>query len=314
MNAEPLRDIVERVRRVPDRYRVFDQDTSTALRIFRLGDPVLSDLLDLGLPHQSSGGERYFDELDLANASLALRLPSPRYLAMRRWPEIFRSVVDDRPVRYEVAVSAACGSDVPDHQCDFRLPEEVLALGADPDLAARRFTLHREVGASGRTGEVPQGLRQLFAEVSRFQFHILPVALYGDLSFLAATSLANCELASRYLVQRANEDGYEARRSFGLLLSSPYSLHHFWPEVRLDGVWTAFDPYMILSLERWEVLKPSEVSATQVLNSAVFRIAEDWIELVEDAGRPAPVSLLTRRRPLDDGAVSAPGPADGAAS
>ncbi|WLW54335.1 hypothetical protein [Streptomyces sp. YU58] len=314
MNAEVLAGIVDRVRRVPDRYRVFDQDTSTAQRIFRLGDPVLSELLDLGLPHRSSGGERYFDELDLANASLALRLPSPRYLAMRRWPEIFRSVVDDRPVRYEVQVSAECGSDGPGHECDFRLPEEVLALGADPDPAGRRFTLRREVGATQHTGEAPQGLPQLFDEVSRFQFHILPVALYGDMSFLAATSLANCELASRYLVRRATEDGYEARRSFGLLLSSPYSLHHFWPEVRIDGVWTAFDPYMIISLERWEVLKPSEVPTTQILNSAVFRIAEDWTELVEDAGRPTRVSLLTRRRPLTDDAVSAPGPADGAAS
>lgn len=302
MSAEQLPGIVERVQLVPDRYRVFDQDATTAHRIFRIDDPLQSDLLDLGFPHRSSGGERYFDELDLANASLALRLPSPRYLAMRRWPEIFRSVVDDRPVRYEVEVAAGCGSDAPGHRCDFRLPAEVLALGAGQDLSADgKFTLSREVGAAGHIGAAPAELLQLFAEVSGFQYHILPVALYGDLSFLAATSLANCELASRYLAKRAAEDGWEARRSFGLLLSSPYSLHHFWPEIRLDGVWTTFDPFVIQTLERWGVLAPAEISPTRALDSAVFRIAEDWIDLVQDAGSPARVSLLTRRRPLTGG-------------
>lgn len=309
MNAEPLQGIVERVRLVPDRYRVFDQDESTARRIFGIGTPVLSELLDIGFPHHSSGGERYFDELDLANASLALRLPSPRYLAMRRWPEILRAAVDDRPVRYEVDVSAECVSEVPGHQCDFRLPAEVLALGAGPDSAARQFTLRRDVGGTGRTGEAPEELRRLFAEVSGFHFHILPVALYGDLSFLAATSLANCELASRYLVQRGAEDGWEVRRSFGILLSSPYSADHFWSEFRLDGVWTAFDPHLINSLVRWGVLAPSEFSTAQILNSAFFRVADEWIDLVQDAGLPTRVSLLTRRRSLDGGAVSATSPA-----
>uniref|UniRef100_A0AAU3GRH1 Transglutaminase-like domain-containing protein n=1 Tax=Streptomyces sp. NBC_01401 TaxID=2903854 RepID=A0AAU3GRH1_9ACTN len=313
MDTETLRGIVERVRLVPDRHRVFDQDTPAAMRIFRIGTPALSDLLDLGFPHRSSGGERYFDELDLANASLALRLPSPRYLAMRRWPAVFRAAADDSAVRYEVEVAAECDAPEPGHRCDFRLPAEVLALGAEPAAGARRFTLIREVGATGRTGEVPEELRRLFAEVSRFRFHILPLALYGDLGFIETTSLANCELASRYLVRRADEDGWEARRSFGLLFSSPYSLHHFWPEIRLDGVWTAFDPYMIISLERWGVLAPAEVPATQVIDSAVFRVAEDWTDLVEDAGRPARVSLLTRRRqPAGDAVSGRPARPEGA--
>jgi hypothetical protein len=295
VDAELLPGIVDRARLVPGRYRVFDQDASSARRIFRIGDRLLSELLDLGLPHRSSGGERRFDELDLANASLTLRLPSPRYLAMRRWPETLRSVVDGRPVRYEVQVSATCGSAEPGHPCDFRLPAEVLALGAEPDAAAGRFTLRREVGACGRAGQAPGELRPLFDEVSRFHYYILPLALYGDLSFLAATGLANCELASRYLAERAAEEGWESRRSFGLLLSSPYSLHHFWPEVRLDGGWCVFDPFLIVTLERWGVLAAAEIPSTQALTSAVVRIAEDWVELVEDAGRPAPVSLLTRR-------------------
>ena len=299
MNAEVLQGITERVRLVPDQHRVFNHDTSIAQRVFRLGEQVLSDLLDLGLPHHSTGGERYFDELDLANASLALHLPSPRNLAMRRWPEALRAVVENRPIRYEVEAVAECGSAAPGHQCDFRLSAEVLALGAGPDAAARKLTLTREVRPTGLPGEGPQELQRLFGEVSGFHFHILPQALYGDLSFVAATSLADCELATRYLVGRAIEEGWEARRSFGLLLSSPYSLGHYWPEVRLDGVWTAFDPHLINSLVRWEVLAPSQVPTAQVLNSVFFRVADDWIPFVEDAGHPARVSLLTRRRPLE---------------
>lgn len=302
MDAEFLQGIVDRARRVPEKYRVFDHDTSAAMRIYRIGGPLLSDLLDLGFPHRSSAGDRYFDELDLDNAALALRLPSPRHLAMRRWPQIFRALVDDRPFRYDVEVSAGCGSAETGHQCDFRLPAAVVALGVDAGPTARRFTLRRDVGATGRSGEVPPELPRLFSEMDRFQFHVLPVALYGDLSFLAETSLANCELASRYLFQRAVEEGWEARRSFGLLLSSPYSAPHFWAEFRLDGSWTAFDPFLITSLERWGVLAPSEVPTTQVLNSAVIRVAEDWIDLVQDAEVPAQVSFLTRHRPLSGAA------------
>jgi hypothetical protein len=293
-----LQEIVDSVRLVPEQYRVYDQSTATAQRIYGLAAPVLSDLLDLGFPHRVEGGERYFDELDLANASLTLRLPSPRYLAMRRWPQIFRAIVDDDPIRYEVEVVAECGADSDDHECDFVLAQEVRALGVELDPSGRRFTLRREVGGTGPAAQAPPELVRLFGEVSRFRFHVLPVAMFGDLSFAEETGLANCELASRHLVQRAAEEGWEARRSSGLLLSSPYSLEHFWPEIRLAGTWTAFDPYMIKSLERWGVLEPSEVSPAQVLNSGVVRIAENWVDLVEDAGRPARLSLLTRRKPL----------------
>ncbi|QUX26725.1 hypothetical protein KGD83_15150 [Nocardiopsis akebiae] len=304
MNAELLRDVAERVRLVPDRHRVFNQGTPTVLKVFGIGAPVLSDLLDLGLPHRSSGGERYFDKLDLENVSLSLGLPSPRYLAMRRWPEVLRAVVERRPVRYDLEVVAECDPEAPVHVCDFRLPAEVLALGTETDPAVRRLTLSREVGATGRPGEAPRELQRIFSEVSGFRFHILPEALYGDLAFVAETSLADCELATRYLARRAAEEGWEARRSFGLLLSSPYSLPHYWPEIRLDGVWTAFDPHLVNSLVRWGVLAPSAVSSAQVLNSVFFRVAEDWMPLVQDAGRPARVSVLTRRRALTDGAAS----------
>jgi len=314
VNSELLQDITARVRLVPDRHRVFDRDTSTALKVFGIGAPVLSALLDLGFPHRATGGQQHFDELDLANASLALHLPSPRYLAMRRWPDVLRAVAENRPVRYDLEIAAECDSAAPAHRCSFRLPAAVQALGAQPDDTARKFTLSREVGASGRPGVAPPDLRRIFGEVSGFHFHILPKALYGDLSFVAATSLADCELATRYLAKRANEEGWEARRSFGLLLSSPYSLEHYWPEIRLDGVWTAFDPHLVNSLVRWGVLADGQVSNAQVLNSVFFRVADDWLPLVEDAGRPARVSLLTRRRqPAGDSGDSAPNRSEGVA-
>ncbi len=295
MDTELLQAVTDRVRRVPDRHRVFDRDTATVHKVFGIGAPILSALLDLGFPHRSSGGRPFFDELDLANTSLALHLPSPRYLAMRRWPDVLRAVAENRPVRYDVELIAECGSPAPAHRCDFVLPAQMQALGTRPDSTGKKFTLSREVGTGGRAGAAPPELQRLFDEIAEFHFHILPRALYGDLSFAAATSLADCELASRYLVGRAIEEGWEARRSFGLLLSSPYSLEHYWPEVRLDGAWTAFDPHLINSLARWGVLAEGQVPNGQVLNSVFFRVADDWLPFVEDASHPARVSLLTRR-------------------
>ncbi|WP_155856104.1 hypothetical protein [Cellulomonas sp. URHD0024] len=304
VSAELLRDVVERTRLVGDQHRVFDQDTSLVQKVHRILPDVLSALLDLGFPHRLSGGERYFDELDLANVSLTLHLPSPRYLAMRRWPDVLRAVVADDPVRYEVEVVAECGSADPGHRCDFGLPGPVKSLVTASDEGPRAFRLRRDVGGCGRTGEAPSRLQTVFAELAGVEFYFLPEALRSDLAFLAETSLADCELATRYLVRRATEEGWQARRSFGLLLSSPYSLEHYWPEVLLDEVWTAFDPHLVNSLSRWGVLAPGEVSPGQVLNSAFFRVAEDWVTLVEDRGLPARLSLLTRRRALTAGAPS----------
>lgn len=310
MDAEETRAVVERVRRVPDRHRVLDVDAATAARVYRVDAALLSALLDLGLPHRATGGEVLLDALDLENVALGLRLPSPRYLAMRRWPDVLRAAADRTPAAYDVRVSAACAArEDPDHTCDHRVHPRLAELRTDGASHGQHVTVHHEVGPTAGLEHAPPALAELFDEVSDLWFHILPLALYRDLGFVRETGLADCELASLHVAALAADAGWETRRSFGLLLSSPYSAEHFWAEVRLDGVWTAFDPHLVHNLVRWQVLAPGEVSPALVMTPAFLRVAGDWLDLVEDAGRPAALSYLTRRGPLAAAAAGRQGAA-----
>jgi hypothetical protein len=66
---------IERILRVPGKYREFHTDINEANRRFAVKEPLLALLLDLGLPHVSRSGHLYFDGYDLFNVSLDLRLP-----------------------------------------------------------------------------------------------------------------------------------------------------------------------------------------------------------------------------------------------
>ncbi|MGW2541427.1 hypothetical protein ACWC5I_11265, partial [Kitasatospora sp. NPDC001574] len=94
-----LRAVVDRIVRVPDRFRSFTSTAADAARHFGIDEGLLTALTDEGLPcggaggagragvpggSGGAGGVRY-DQLDLANASLSLTLPSARFMAMRGW-------------------------------------------------------------------------------------------------------------------------------------------------------------------------------------------------------------------------------------
>lgn len=299
MGDDAVAAIVDRIRRVPDAYRRFDQDEATALRVFRLDQQLLAEAVGHGLPFRSSDDGLRYDELDLTNLSLSLRLPSPRYLAMHQWPAAIRAAASPEAMHYEVDISARCSAPDTGHVCDARLADPLREAGARLDARTRKGSLTVAYAADTPSGSAPPELGELFDELDDLHFHVLPIELYGDVEFAKATSLANCELASRLLVQRGRESGWDTRRSFGLLLSTPFSIPHFWAEFRLEDRWVAFDPHTITSLRRWGLLDPS-TCRNQAVNAAVLRVGEEWVDLIEDQGRPVTESLLTRRRFLAD--------------
>jgi len=172
--------------------------------------------------------------------------------------------------------------------------EEVDA--AERDRRANGFVLKREVqGFRLPECTVPEEVPASFEQVADVEFYFLPEPLRSDLTFLETAQLGDCELVTRYLVRELTRRGCDARPSFGLLLSSPYSLEHYWPEIQIDGRWTAFDPHLINSLVRWGVLESGQVAPHEVLDGAFYRLGDKWKPLMVDMGIPARTSLLTRR-------------------
>ncbi|MFJ2095258.1 transglutaminase domain-containing protein [Streptomyces sp. NPDC087901] len=304
-----LRAIVERIRRVPDVYRVFRQDTRDAGWHHGIEPPLLEALMEAGLPFRRTGGTVRYDQLDLANASLALRMPSPRYLSMRGWSAAIRATANTpSTLTYEVEVKPSGRNGDPAAglgaapTTDSRL-EPAAPLLARPECgrsADGSVTLTRTVhGRSTRVFPEAEAITNLVAPI---HFHLIPPELRADLAFLAESRLADCALASTFLVREAGALGLRARRSFGLFLAAPYSIPHAWMELHIDGRWVSFDPHLLNLLCGWGLLPADAWPANRSIGEAAWRLAADEFVLATSGGVPTQLSFPTRAR---DGQIGA---------
>jgi len=230
---------VEMVLLVPDEHREFDQSTDRTRRYHGIGEPLLTELIDLGLPYRGKGDGRVFDRLDLENIGLALGLSCPRRSAMRWWS---RSFVTAPWARFEVDLPTGTGW----------------------------TTHHRDVTAvrvtdAGQTASIRLNASEFlfgppYADLLEYmrdaEFHLLPRSLSSDLGFFRETRLANCGLSALYLSETAHESGLHARAAHGFLVAAPFSIEHAWINLQVDGNWIAADPLLLQACAKWGVCDP----------------------------------------------------------
>lgn len=293
------REIVRNARFVPDRHRVFRHDAAFAWQRLRLSEPTVTALLDAGFPSGLHDDRRLFDQSDLVNASLALKLPSGRFAMMRRWIDALRVAAGSEPVRHRIDLTRA------DSRSDSGDGVEVapqvrrhLSAGADAGAGggSNTGTLAVEVRTSEPSRPLTgAALSDLVRIIRPLEFFVLPVELRYDLGFLRETNLADCQLATHYLVTEGRQRGLEIRSSFGLFLATPFSTTHTWPEVRHAGRWTGFDPHMLNSLARWQLADPDDWPALTPVDRVLVRLGDQPFPLMTRSGQTVAVSLPTKR-------------------
>ena len=287
---------VARVLRVPDRYRRFAVHESAVAELYGISVEFLVQLLDLGLPSRACR----FDRLDLDNIGLALRLPCSRNRAMRWWS---RSLADSRsrPLADTLSVRARCP--VPGHPgaCDFALAAELAdTLIARKEQADGAVWFKIRVSLAASTWVFGPPFTELFQRVLPLEFHLLPSPLADDLGFLASTGLANCYLATAFLVSEATKLGLPVRSAEGIFVANPYPVEHSWIECRVDAErWMAADPFLLNAFRRWGIIEDPEWTIDQSLQSVLWRIEARTGRLVTHSGLVAPylltVGLYSRR-------------------
>jgi len=294
-----LAPVIHRISQVPSEYRVYDHTEAMAKSAHGISADLAAGLLDAGMPHEIRGGVLYFDELDLANASAQLRLPSARAMALRTWVVALKSA-HRLNESYEVTFGGRCPDPGHDGPCDLTQPVEVAtALGRDGTEIPREGVTVRYTSKIASI-ELSAAYSELTSELADVRYHLLPPQLHEDLAFLARTGLADCPLAAEHLLKKALASGMSARKSFGVFVSVPFSVPHFWLELNVpDGSaggssWHAIDPHLIRMLTQRGLIDQRAWPPNRTLGGAVWRLADHDLPLAQHNGIEIPCSMPTR--------------------
>jgi hypothetical protein len=272
MPTPELTGVVARISRIPEKYRDFTESTERALRFYRITAPLLDELLAIGLPHRSGASGRLFDRNDLKTVSLRLRLRSPRRVALASMARALVAGGAAPRLDRTVTVQAHCPRPGHPGACTFAFAP---ALGPDVELrptGRMRYEVDVQLPGGERHLRFSAAEQRLVAEVSEFEFHHLPSALNLDLGFLAESGLADCTLATHFLVTRGRRLGVEIRGATGLFLCQPFANRHFWVELRRGGRWVPADPFFITALVRWGVLDAGSWPVTRSPAGTYWRL------------------------------------------
>jgi hypothetical protein len=268
---ERARQSIEKVCRIPEKYRKFYCDVDEAKRRYAVKQPLLGLLLDLGLPHISHGEQLYFDYSDLRNISLDMRLPSAQWRFMRLWSRSLNRARQNVASVYEFTVRPACPHPGHAGPCDFEFNSKLKSDLEMQNISQGAFRFRGSLVSEEY--DFGASIDAIITEAFRLEFHWLPPELFHDMKFLNDSGLANCQSATRWLAEVAAHHDIQARPAIGLFVSVPYSVRHVWLQIRVGDDWKHADPFFLNSLARWEIIQRDDWPLSRSPQSAVFHLA-----------------------------------------
>jgi hypothetical protein len=278
-SAAELAYSVEKINRVPDRYRRYTESRDVASRLYRIDPDLLAQLLDLGLPSKGSGADLRLDPLDLRNLAISLRRKVSWFVVMRWWSAALELARTNTSRVYQLGVCSRCG-DCAGGDCTVdAAPELVAAADAVEPAADAEVDFTATVRLEGSAAEFPPHIADILHLADPVEWHVVPSALATDVGFLRTTGLSDCRAIARYLCDEGRRRGLHTRISFGLLMTVPFANRHQWVEFKVDGAWLPADPLLLNSMARWGYLDPAVWPPTTSLSGAVWRISEDYVPM-----------------------------------
>jgi len=293
---QALAIVVERARRIPDRFRAFTESRESARRLHRIPDELLTRLLDLGFPHGTDGSEPTFSTNDLRNAYEELGLPSPQRTAIQLMGAALQAGATEPVVRRTIDLHGRCPEPGHDGECDLTLAPAITTNERITRLVTMRTGHHRLTVElpGGRTSRFIGAHRELLAELDDVHFARLPQALRDDAAFLRDAKLADCQSGARFLAGRAAAFGVSARMAFGIMLTQPFSTTHAWAELKVGDEWLVADPLSLSVLATWGVLDPAVWPPYRSPHGSHWKLAGEVEALIRHGSHPVPFSLITR--------------------
>ncbi|MFB8033703.1 transglutaminase domain-containing protein [Streptomyces sp. NPDC056004] len=295
-------EAVARARTVPDRFRSYTATAGDASRAYAISADLLEELLDLGLPGKTSGGNILLDPVDLENCSTNLRTDSPQWAVLNIWKKHLGSPRSVDGGTCEIRIAWRCPTPGHPGDCAYLVDPRL----TDPEAARAHHqtsstTLTITANVAGQAHDLGESFKDVAGAAQEITYHKLPDALASDLRFLQDTGLADCRLAGLHLTAVAQEAGFTARAAQGYFLGIPFPAPHAWFEVRVGRRWVAADPFFLNTLHQWGVMDARTWPLTHSPRNVFWRTgvtppatAPAHTPLVLHLGRPAPASLMAR--------------------
>lgn len=301
--AGHLKSLVALLVKIPDGVRKFSVSADEAWHRYRLTDEDLHSIAAAGLPVRRIGDTVYYDSYDLLNVSVHLGT-SPLSRMMRRfWPAALSRSAGTGATTYEIRYQPQCPAPGHDGQCSYELAtpggERTLRV---VDASDTTPVLRVQVRMSANWPALPPEVCDILDAASKdLVFMWLPRPLAKDVDFMRRTRLANCVGFARMLYQESGQRGVAARMSYGLVVSPPFSIPHYWVEFRVGGVWVPADPLLVNAMIGWGVLGREYWHQNRSPGPIFARIASGWTPLAAHDGEPAAVTLPTRQIAVEPG-------------
>ncbi|MGO4421227.1 hypothetical protein AB4Z54_21595 [Streptomyces sp. MCAF7] len=272
---QAVKEVLERAARVPDRFRRFEVGAETAARVHRIDGALLDEALDLGLAYEGSGADRRFDDFDLKNLGLGLRIPSPAWLQVRLSAQPFHAeavATTTYRTRFQGRVRGAVLE-----------PSPQLASGVVDGTLRRMgpdvFETDLRVSAGESAADCARELGPVLPEAARLEYYLVPDELRDDVGFVRETKLADCRAGTTYLSHVAAEAGAAVRPASGLLLAGAFPLPHAWLEVRRGDRWLPADPYYLISMAGYGLLDGERWPPHRSVAGTVWKICGPYADL-----------------------------------
>ncbi|MEU1664496.1 hypothetical protein ABZ547_12930 [Streptomyces sparsogenes] len=293
---QAVKDVLERAGRIPHRWRRFTVSADTAARVHRIDEALLGEALDLGLAHEGGGADRRFDDLDLKNLGLGLRIPSPAWLQVRLSAQPFNAA-EVRTTTYRTRFQGrAPGVLEPSPQLASAVVAGTLRrMGPDVFEADLRVSAGENApDADGHAADCARELGPVLPEAARLEYYLVPDGLRGDAGFVAETRLADCRAGTTYLARVAADAGAAVRPATGLLLAGAFPLPHAWLEVRRGDRWLPADPYYLVTMAGYGLLDGERWPPHRSVAGTVWKLCGPHEDLCFLAGDGGPVKTSVR--------------------
>jgi hypothetical protein len=282
--------LLARLRGVPRRESDYSVDEFVAREQYGCDEATLSALRGEGL---ASDDGRHFADWDLHFLGLRLGI-AERYLwAAGSWRRSLERFTSKPATRVQIAYLPQLGKTQPQSQGHIMLSDE----------RVRQVKLHEnqvagelEVTMCAHWPEMPADIATMLEDIATIEFCLLPQRLRGNCALARRLNLADCSTAARMIVEECRQSGHEARVAHGLMVALPFSSTHTWAEVRVESIWTAVDPLMIIVLRRFAGLDPDSWPACRPLGALLARLQTGChpTPIVTAAGKHVPTTFLTR--------------------